>query len=1394
MKPSRGVTSFCLLLPSAVAAAGLSAQAGPRIGMIDPAASPGPRNAAAAAFAATVGEVTRLQPSAHGGLQGADRRRAPEEFDVVWYHEGDDPAAPFPDAAIDDLAVYVRQGGAMLLSGAAGRLLPRLELEPTVPRVLGPAPDGYVSGLVVVPEHRHHPAFAGLDTSGPILLTGFGGNALADFYGTPGPHGTLLAEGNAGQGERPLVEYAAGRGRVIFVGWRLADFSTAGDAHRPNLERFFRNLLAYLSERNTNRARLMPPAGRADYIRVLGVPFMVAWEPEVFRVAPQPAERSVIVLAGGPPDDSAVQDGPYFVSQWPAAERAVTAQAVTLCQPPRPVSAFLEQRRAEQDEWDRQDRLRLGGAKVVVAKVTTRPAPLRPEVPVEPEQSVLLGRSAYMAPGDGLGDVTAVYEPLEDGGFRIAGSRRSLNRLIVCGQNRLVTGDVPLFRMETGTGAGCYSADRMYPLWPRPDAQSGQATPCLGTLRLGVAAGNGATIWLDELEAVTATFRPGYTAYDVEGPGGAWKASLVAAPSPGGHGMVCRIAFDRDVVLRWRCGGLWWLPGEALANRVEFVGRAAEITEPGLPGGLTVAGCDVEGTFQAVTGSAGQEAEFSAAAAGRRFHVAATWGVLRHDEDLAVRIADRLNTPVTAGWSEDLDRMKQAWRACFVEDALRPRERFAALIADPGQALQSVCGAWDRRRQEFRIRTPDARLNALINWERCRSAYHRKGPGLYLGEIWQMYSHISTGWYGLQWGGDHEAAADNLRLYAAFQTDGGFIQWVSPSLVGFLAENNTPYWVDQVWWHYAWTGDRAFAARMWPAVRRAVAWQCRQNDPDGDGLFQDWYEYWNGDSNGKGPKAAAPSAMSWAMLDRAARLGEAVGDAAAAAEYRALAERTRQAVFRELWREDKGRLGSIGGEGIWRGHGQTWEQYLAINAGLLEGQRGRRAMRWLASHYGFEPQPGVRLLSCSDWFPIRWSTQWVPTGDTMLAALAGMKCGDVAVWWPYVQTAVGSAFRSEFPGIGMGISNFGAGGGDREDVDSVDPFVHWAVRGLFGIEPAVHEGRIDICPAFPADWTEASLRTPDLEYEYHREGDRATFRILTPRPLVRRVRAAFGGPEVVTPPETGSLVTVAVPEPPAPPGSPDHPPTILAEQQPPTPQEQGLPLPAEERDRLVVFDLAAACNTTLERLILTPFHFDYEGLHEIPGVTSTNPQLLQYWWGNPGITIPPSPRVLEAPTGVPFLTAGRPRCGRAEPPPDLLALSSWPPYPLPGGATIEVGMHCRRLWLLLQGYVHPMKNYIPNGEVILAYDDGSRHVESLIPPFNLDGYFQHFARRGTPVPRGRISTPHGWGFVHPGMMNPHADALEIPCDPSKVLAAVEIRATCTEGVIGVVGMTALAGP
>ena len=1011
---------------------------------------------------------------------------------------------------------------------------------------------------------------------------------------------------------------------------------------------------------------------------------------------------------------------------------------------------------------------------VIMPKVTLLPAPLKPIQMPDIDQSVLLGRTGAMA--DPWTDIQPAYEPIEDGGFRISSSLRQFNRPIIQSQNRIGTGDAPIFRMTTSNGRGVYIQEKIFPLWPRPDVQAGSDDPpCLGTLRLGVPASDGRTRWLDGMKSVTTSFRPGYTEYQITDPDGSWKAEVIVAPTPNSNGMICQVTFDREVPLVWQFGGVWWLSGEKNANQVQIKGSQARITEAKLPNGLVLAGCDADCEGRVTAASFGQLAEFTAKPR-KSYNIAAVWGVTSYDEDLAKKVMARLDTPISNAWPEIRNKLKQSWFDCYIKPALDPERRFDELMAKPADALKQTRDRWDSRRAEFQIHTPDVHLNALINWERARTEYNRKGPGLWLSEHWQNYCHISTGWYGKEWSGDHQALDECYRLYGAAQLQNGCIGWVSPTLIGNYQENDAPYWVDQVWRHYTWTGDKQFIMDLWPAVRKVVAWQRRENDPDGDGLFRDHYEYWNSDSGGRGPKAPTPSAMSWAMLDRASRMAEVVGDPAAAKDYRDLADVSRKKIFAELWRD--GRLGAIGADGLWRGHPTIWDEHLATNAGLLTHDQSRSAMRWLESHYGFEPQPGVKLLATSDWYPVRWSNNWVHTGDTCLAALAGMKSGDLNVWWPYFKTAVMSAYKCNGPGIHMGISNYGASGGDLEDVDSADPYLHTVIRGLFGVEPALHEGRMDICPAFPSDWKTASIHSPDISYDYRRDGNRAIFKIHTPKPLVKHVRANLTGPEAITPAEKDSIVTVTLGTPIAPPNPPKTKPIIM-ERDGKRVEHPVVSLTDAQRKRLVLFDLSRALNKTTEEFGDISFTFDFQDY--------SGP--LYWWWRNPRYDMPPTPPLLEVSNGVRFLVAERKSSEGAEPPKNILALSSWKPYPVPGGAVISVGKRCKSLWTLLRCYVHPMSNYIPNGEIILHYAGGRTAMISLIPPFNLDTMYQPFSLRGIEVPFGKIR-PATLGFTPLDLVRSHATALEVPCDPAQMLESVEFRAVCSEGVLGIAGLTA----
>lgn len=224
----------------------------------------GAEAAAAWEAAQKFGAETLLLPRAEGRFADARGNRvALDRFTVIWCHEGDatDALNLFDDAVMQALRSYLGQGGRLFLSGAALAMVERLGLESKRPRLGGPGRDRYVAGLVPVVDS--HPVFAGLTRSGVDIDASVGGNprvfrilisdagypAYADFIGTKGPlGGRLLARATAGD-ENPLVEYAAGPGRVIAMGWRLAHYSNAANAHRANLERLTGNVLGYLSSR-----------------------------------------------------------------------------------------------------------------------------------------------------------------------------------------------------------------------------------------------------------------------------------------------------------------------------------------------------------------------------------------------------------------------------------------------------------------------------------------------------------------------------------------------------------------------------------------------------------------------------------------------------------------------------------------------------------------------------------------------------------------------------------------------------------------------------------------------------------------------------------------------------------------------------------------------------------------------------------------------------------------------------------------------------------------------------------------------------------------------------------------------------------------------------------------
>src|SRR4029077_18843941 len=77
----------------------------------------------------------------------------------------------------------------------------------------------------------------------------------------------------------------------------------------------------------------------------------------------------------------------------------------------------------------------------------------------------------------------------------------------------------------------------------------------------------------------------------------------------------------------------------------------------------------------------------------------------------------------------------------------------------------------------------------------------------------------------------------------------------------------------------------------------------------------------------------------------------------------------------------------------------------------------------------------------------------------------------------------------------------------RDFADGIGVCSRTMVEGLFGVRPDALAGELRIHPGFPADWNDASMRHPDFNFEFHREGMRETYRIESkfPRPMALRL-------------------------------------------------------------------------------------------------------------------------------------------------------------------------------------------------------------------------------------------------------------------------------------------------
>ena len=320
-------------------------------------------------------------------------------------------------------------------------------------------------------------------------------------------------------------------------------------------------------------------------------------------------------------------------------------------------------------------------------------------------------------------------------------------------------------------------------------------------------------------------------------------------------------------------------------------------------------------------------------------------------------------------------------------------------------------------------------------------------------------------------------------------------------------------YMDELMWHLNWTGDWAYVREIWPLIERHLAWEKRNFDPDGDGLYDAYCCIWASDAlYYNGGSATHSTALNYRANRMAARLAEGLGMHEKAAFYQAEADRIYKAIDETLWMEDKG---------VWAeykdlmGHQRlhkspaVWTIYHTIDSEV-----GTPLQRYRATQYVDNEIPHIPVfaegldakadglgydhyatISTTNWQPYAWSINNVAFAEVMHTALVYWMAGRYEAGFHLLKSSMlDGMYMGGSPGNFGQVSYYDVARAEcyRDFGDPVGVASRVYIQGLYGVLPDRLNDRLVLRPGFPKTWDEASLKTPDIAYSYQRGDNSST--------------------------------------------------------------------------------------------------------------------------------------------------------------------------------------------------------------------------------------------------------------------------------------------------------------
>ena len=1054
-----------------------------------------------------------------------------------------------------------------------------------------------------------------------------------------------------------------------------------------------------------------------------------------------------------------------------------------------------------------------------------------------------------------------------------------------------------------------------------------------GNLKFGLLA-NGQSKWLVKADNIVARYRPGGMLYDITDPLlGTGKLHLEVLAMADAEGVLVKARFEnvptKKVQLLWAFGGATGKkfsrdgdigadPESSFYLKPEYCqGNAFELKKNSftLSYGMATKAPAAPAPPKTLAGTVPPTSETHLADAAQQ----------ETPQQLLASAASA--TPVVAGAV-----MVKAGEELYF--AVQKSETGAGLpYAGLPTAFAKAEAARAALAGRIRVSTPDPYINTVGGALAVAADAIWETPSFMHGAVaWRMRLNGWRGAYAADPLGWHDRAATHFGAYAKSQLTSPGTGPVVPDTAlhlarqleklgttvfseGYVSRNPggdfRPHhydmnlvFIDELLRHFNWTGDLAFARQMWPVLQRHLAWEKRNFDPDGDGLYDAYAAIWASDAlQYSGGGVTHSSAYNYFANQKAAELAQLLGENPT--PYQQEAQHIHDALQSRLWLSAQGWYAeyqdALGLKALHPAAG-LWTIYHALDSEVPDAFQAYQALRYVDAELPHIPvraaglpDAGYYLLSTTNWQPYDWSLNNVVLAENLHTSLANWQAGrpeEAFLLWK--SALLESMYLGSSPGNFQQISFYDNYRGElyRDFADPIGMAARSLVEGLFGIRPDVLHGILRIRPGLPQAWNEATLTVPDVAFDFKRQGavDAYTITPAFTKPLRLQLQVparAVGLQAVTVNGQAASWRNVAAAV-----GRP----AIEIDSEPAAQYEVRIQWQGDAPDAApapVTYAPATALNVRFARATIAKLFDPQQVLQQaqttateltaqaggMPGSRTAFVQVQQgalTWWQPLALTITrPAAAPLAAPTATKWetvdlnryfndqvtrifqnryltprpavatlqlptqgignwcypltqaniddsglrqlagakneivLPAGVPagvplRTPGAAGAKNVLFVSQWDNYA--DQATVPLTGRASHAYLLLAGSTNPMQSQLVNGEVLVAYTDGTTDRLALRNPENwwpieqdlLDDGFAF--QIGAPKPL-RIHLKTGLitrefnqytsikGFSTRAIDGGAATVLDLPLNPQKKLKSLTVKALANDVVIGLMSVT-----